>query len=858
MSERAPSHEAGHGTLGTFAGVFSPSILTILGIILFLRLGYVVGSVGLGRALVIIALANLISVLTSFSLSAVATNIKVKAGGDYYLISRTLGVAFGGAIGIVLFLAQSISIAFYTIGFGEVVTALLPGAPEYLAQVIAAIAVAMLFVLAWLGADWATRFQFVVMAVLFVALVAFFVGGVAQWNGARLAANWSPSGDIPFWAAFALFFPAVTGFTQGMSMSGDLRDPGVSLPLGTFLAVGLSAVIYLAVAVVFAGALPGGELVNDYGAMRRVAPVAWLIDGGVVAATLSSALASFLGAPRILQSLASDRVFPWLTPFAAGVGPLNNPRRGVLLSGAIAVSGIALGNLNLIAPIVSMFFLVSYGLLNYATYHEASTKSPAFRPRFRWFDARLSLAGCIACGGAIVATNATAGAVALVFLMAIHQYLKRSDAPERWADSSRSARFQRVREHLHAMSGELPHPRDWRPSILAFSEEPERRARLMRFATWIEGGSGITTAVQVVVGEGAVARRRRQEVEAALAADLRQREVQAFALAVVAPDLVTGLPLVLQAYGVGPLRANTVLLSWFDRERLEPQAEGLRAFGRYLRTALRYGCHVVVLEATGEEMAQLDGVEPSARRIDVWWQGDATSRLALLFAYLMCRQPEWKGAEIRLLAVAAPEQSVADALAALQQVLEEVRIEATADVVAAFDGEQVVERSRDASLVFLPFRLQGEEPRAAFEGSLDAIIEPLPITALILAAQDVVLDSEPDEGQHGEIAAALDAAAGAAKRARVLEKEVDEATQEAAARRGAVETAQAAGVEQAEIEALEAAAREAEERAQEALRRAAKARAKSETAGREAEVAAGAPASPATTPPEAPPAAETQ
>ena len=119
MSEHPPSHEAGHGSLGTFAGVFTPSILTILGIILFLRLGFVVGSVGLGQALVIIAVANLISLLTAFSLSAVATNIKVKAGGDYYLISRTLGVEFGGAIGIVLFLAQSISIAFYTIGFGE-------------------------------------------------------------------------------------------------------------------------------------------------------------------------------------------------------------------------------------------------------------------------------------------------------------------------------------------------------------------------------------------------------------------------------------------------------------------------------------------------------------------------------------------------------------------------------------------------------------------------------------------------------------------------------------------------------------------------------------------------------------------
>jgi amino acid permease len=149
-------------TLGTFSGVFTPSILTILGIILFLRLGYVVGNAGLGRALVIIALANLISILTSFSLSAIATNMRVKGGGDYYLISRTLGVEFGGAIGIVLFLAQSVSIAFYCIGFGEAVSAMFQAQGKALPQIIAALAVSFLFIFAWLGADWATRFQYVV------------------------------------------------------------------------------------------------------------------------------------------------------------------------------------------------------------------------------------------------------------------------------------------------------------------------------------------------------------------------------------------------------------------------------------------------------------------------------------------------------------------------------------------------------------------------------------------------------------------------------------------------------------------------------------------------------------------------
>ena len=303
--ETSGPENGGSANLGTFAGVFTPSVLTILGIILFLRLGYVVGNAGLGRALIIIGIANLISVLTSFSLAAVATNLKVKGGGDYYLISRTLGVQFGGAIGIVLFLAQSVSIAFYCLGFGEVVSALAGGRAWAHPQVVAAAAAGGLFLLAWLGADWATRFQYVVMGILALALISFFAGGLPQVSLHRMAANWAaPSFGGEFWVLFAIFFPAVTGFTQGVSMSGDLKDPGRSLPLGTFAAVGISILVYFGVALVFGAAAPLSELAGDYTVMNRLALWGPLIDAGVVAATLSSAMASFLGAPRILQSLA--------------------------------------------------------------------------------------------------------------------------------------------------------------------------------------------------------------------------------------------------------------------------------------------------------------------------------------------------------------------------------------------------------------------------------------------------------------------------------------------------------------------------------------------------------------------------
>jgi amino acid transporter len=217
--------------MGTFAGVFTPNILTILGIILFLRLGYVLGNAGLGRALIIIALANAISVLTSISLAAIATNLKVKVGGPYYVISRTLGVEFGGAIGIVLFLAQSVSIAFYCIGFGEAVSNLLQESVIANTQVIATLAIAFLFVFAWLGADWATRIQYVIMGILAAALASFFVGGIARWDSLILAQNWpSPVAGPGFWILFAIFFPAVTGFTSAGSGEPSGRSPRTGAP----------------------------------------------------------------------------------------------------------------------------------------------------------------------------------------------------------------------------------------------------------------------------------------------------------------------------------------------------------------------------------------------------------------------------------------------------------------------------------------------------------------------------------------------------------------------------------------------------------------------------------------------------
>lgn len=752
------------GKLGTFAGVFTPSILTILGIILFLRLGYVTGSGGVGRALLILAIANVITVLTSQSLAAIATNLKVKGGGDYYLISRTLGMEFGGAIGIVLYLAQSVSVAFYCIGFAEALTAIQGPKFPLPTQLIAMLAVGSIFILAWLGADWASKFQYLVMGLLVAALLSFFIGGISKWQGAMFLANWSPDGiPTPFWIIFAIFFPSVTGFTQGVSMSGDLQDPGKSLPLGTFMAVGISILVYLGVIIVFAGVLPNRVLVEDYQAIRQVSRYDFLIDAGVIAAALSSAMASFLGGPRILQQLAADKIFPLLTPFAKGSGPNNNPRRAVFLTCALALGVIMLGRLNLVARIVSMFFLISYGLLNYATWYEAHTESPSFRPRFRWFNKYLSLLGAVVCVGVIFALDLEYGLIAMAILAAIHQYVKRTAGPARWADSGRSHAMQVIRRQLLTTIGESAHDRDWRPHILAFTNDPNRRILLLRFAEWIGGTTGLISAIKIVAGSG---RKVTQEKEAALTelnTCIREEGLMMFPLVISGQDLTQTMETLLQGYGIGPIKGNIMLCNWYGETMTSFPGLTAMKFGDNLRQAFRGGYNLVVFHGDPLRTDHLFDTDKEEHIIDVWWNNDASSRLMLLLAYLMTRSDLWAHSTIRLLTV-GDAAHLTESIELVEQQLDEARIPAQPILVPDMQPETVIEESKGSDIIFLPFRIKQSMLTDASGLSLERVLNRLPPVALVMAARDINLDAEPEEGSSGLLAEAMDILHDAEKR----------------------------------------------------------------------------------------------
>ena len=391
-----------------------------------------------------------------------------------------------------------------------------------------------------------------------------------------------------------------------------------------------------------------------------------------------------------------------------------------------------------------------------------------------------------------------------------------------------------------AADAEPEHPRDWRPQVLAFSDDAHRREQLLRFASWIEGGSGLTTAVRILIGEGVKMLKLREEAQDELRKDLTDYGLKAFPLTVVAPNLQVGVQMLVQAFGIGPLRVNTILLNWLGELPRDILGIGEHRYGHNLRVAFRLGSNIIILSAKEEAWETLESLPSQKRRIDVWWRGDATSRLMLLLAYLMKREESWSEAKIRLLVVSEKDRDDRTP-EAVKTMLEDARIEATPEVVEQADTDVIARHSTDAALVFLPFRLKGSELIDLTDAPLGETINRVPIVAAVLAAEDIDLGAEPEEGKAGEMAAALDALEDAEKKAKQAEEEAAEAAAEADEKLQNVRDAVISGIDRDKIMNMAAAARKAREQATKAARRAAKALARVDNAAVAVEALGGQP-----------------
>lgn len=676
-------HQENSKRFGTFGGVFVPNLLTILGVILFLRAGWVVGNAGLKEALIILCIANGITLLTSLSLSAVATNTKVQGGGAYFLISRSLGLEIGGSIGLPLFLAQAISVAFYIIGFVESLAFIFPDVPF---RPVAFGVLIILFVIAWIGADLAIKTQYIVMAMLGLSLLSFFLGSTHESN---LHSNWNSlyTENHSFWSVFAIFFPAVTGIMSGVSMSGDLKNPARSIPIGTIWAVCITFLIYALELIWLATNASRSELLNDTLVIKKIAWVPQLIYVGLWAATLSSALASLVAAPRTLQALGNDRVVPSI--FAQGSGSQNEPRYALILSALISGSCLLIGTLNLIAPVISMFFLTTYGMINLAAGLEKLVSNPTYRPTFRvhWI---FSAMGAIGCGCAMFLLSPGASIVSVGFIITVYLILKRRSYKTTWGDMRSGFWFALTRFGLLQMSISQQHVHNWRPVLLVLVGNPKNRLAMVQFANGLESNRGLLFMGQIITGEWRNLLTFQDKIQRSMDDFIQENRLSAVAQTVLAEDFEHGVTTLLQVAGLGRFQPNTVLIGWSDD--VVKQAVFTRAVKRIFDLKINL---LVFSEAN---------TNPSMLKpcIDIWWRAKDNGSFMLTLAHLLKSSHPWHKHTIRVFRVITDLAGVGQTKSSLAKLVSDARIEAEVNVIVSTKPpmEVITETSEYSEICF--------------------------------------------------------------------------------------------------------------------------------------------------------------
>lgn len=726
----APAAPSAQGRFGAFGGVFTPSVLTILGVIMFMRANYVVGRAGVFWALATLMLCKSITLLTSLSIAGISTNTRIRGGGAYFMISRVLGPEFGGAIGLALYFAQTLSAPFYVLGFTEAVTRTFPALePHFMG--IGMVTATLLFLLTWIGAQWAVRAQYVILTILGLSILAFILGLATSFEGARFAENWTSAPEYSFWVIFALYFPAVTGIMAGVNMSGDLKDPARSIPRGTFAAILVGFLVYAAQMALAGGAAPRETLeAEPFELLLRQAifGTGFLVSAGVFAATLSSAIGSLMGAPRVLQALARDNIFEPLRFFGAGAGVHGEPRRPLILTFAVTLVTLLLSGsgeggraLNAVAVIVTMFFLYTYGMTNLAAFVESFGLNPSFRPRFRYFHWATALAGTVGCAGAAVLISPFAALGAAVVVAGLYFYVRSRVLVTTFGDARRGFVFARVRNNLLKLQSLPEHAKNWRPTVLAFSGNPRTRPGLIKYGNWVEGGRGIVTLAEIMVGEFEKLKALRKGEIERLTRTIQEQSLGAFPEVLVAPTLDQGIMAMLQAHSLSPIKPNLALFGWTERpDRLE-------GFQRNLRTAYNLGISVLVLKLGSERPAK------PRSRIDIWWRGMENGSLMLILAHLMQQNWEWARARIRILRVIQSEEGIEPATGALSELVRETRMDAQVGVICSEQPfrEVIYEQSRDADLVLLGFRIPEDHEAPVFTEEFAKNLERLPDTLLV-------------------------------------------------------------------------------------------------------------------------------
>lgn len=624
--------------LGTFIGVFVPCILMVFGVIIFLRLGWIVGQAGLPTTLAIITLAAFIAFVTTLSMASISTNISVGKGGVYYILSRSLGIEVGAAVGIPLYVKQALSIAFCVIGFAESLHDLIPGWP------ITWIGIGTLMVLtllAYFSLSGALKVQVGIFILLIGSLLSLFMGSGDYIP--QQAEVFSP--EIPrslsFWAIFAIFFPAMTGVESSVSLSGDLRNPAKSLPLGTISALLVAYAIYMIIPIFLVNNTSLDLLATDPLIMQSIAKVPALIILGIWGATISSALGGLLGAPRTLQALADDGVVPKF--FGKTFGKSADPRIATLTTCLLSLCAIYFGSVNLIAPLLTMICLICYGVLNLAAGLETVMANPSWRPRFRihW---SISIIGAASCFIAMIMIDAANAMITLSLVTFLYLVFKSRQLNSSWDDMRHGILMFISRFAIYQLAHTEGSSKSWRPHFLVFTSKTE--GYLLQFSQAISQSKGFLTMASFIP-HLSKNQQEQNELRKGLELELKAKNIHALVQINHCEKITSGMNQMIESYGLGPLIPNTIVCGGYT----EDDAEN---FASVIHKAYHRHCNMVIVN---ENQGMISSSQQPIGDIHVWWDANNqdNSDLMLVLAYMLKGNPAWKKAKICLKAIVSSE-----------------------------------------------------------------------------------------------------------------------------------------------------------------------------------------------------------
>ncbi|KAL9968204.1 hypothetical protein ACROYT_G026551 [Oculina patagonica] len=600
---------------GWIKGVLFGCLLNIWGVMLYLRLSWVVGHAGIGLATVIVLLSAVVTTLTTLSMSAVCTNGEVKGGGAYYLISRSLGPEFGGSIGVIFSVASAVATAMYVVGFAETVRDILKDNDSLMVdesndiRIVGLITVLILLGITMIGLTWVVRAQMLLLVVLVISILNVIIGtfigpqseeskskGFVGYQKDLFETNLKPGykGES-FFSVFAVFFPAATGILAGVNISGDLKSVRKAVPKGTLLAILISTLVYIMLAW-FVGSCVEREalgfaqevlqngtnqttlascaeqkcqygLLNDFQVMEEVSGWGPIVTAGIFASTLSSALASLVGAPKAFQAVSKDNLFPYISFFGKGYGPGNEPRRGYILAFFVAAAFIAIGDLNVIAPIISNFFLIVYALINYAVFAASLARSPGWRPSFKYYNMWVSLLGALLCIAMMFLINWWSALLTIVIVMILYKYVDFTKPQVNWGSPAQAYTFVQALRYTRRLDEISDHVKNFRPHCLVLTGSPQDRPNLTYLV------SQITKNVSLMVYGNVI-----KKPFGSLSADngdakwIREHKIKAFRAVTTALSLRAGVQSMFHLAGLGKVRPNTVVMgfknNWTDKRHL--------------------------------------------------------------------------------------------------------------------------------------------------------------------------------------------------------------------------------------------------------------------------------------------------